>query len=388
MIEHNRQHPDIHQPWERWSEDQTLHLVMVYNNPFRWETRRRLFNQAIRQMLAMPNLIVYAVELAFDQRPYEVTDPTQADYAQSAPGHRVDIQLRTDSVLWHKERLINLGVRAFPPGWRYGGYCDADFSFTRWDWALEAIHMLQHHQFVQLFSSYTDITGHMPTSWEGSRPYRMSSSFAWNYMHQAEFKASMERRRRDNNNGGGRGGGDSYAPQMAMAMAMGPVFPYGMAPGATGGAWAWRRQAFTTVGGLLDTCILGSGDWHMAFGLAESTNVAAEMKRCTRPYMNKVLQWQERAMELKMHPGKSAIGCIDQHVIHQFHGSKTRRQYGERWKILQQHQFDPDRDITQDWQGVWRWTGNKPGLRDDVQRYFVTRVEDDPILREGERPLV
>jgi hypothetical protein len=336
-VEHDRKHADIHQPWSDWSEDQTLHLVLVYNNPYRWETRRKLFNNCIRQMMAMPNVRVYAVELAFDQRPFEVTDPLIQDYAV---GPRQDIQFRTDCTLWHKENLINLGVRHFPSGWRYGGYFDADFTCTRWDWALEAIHMLQHHQFVQLFSSYADLTGHMPTSWAGDRPYRMSSSFAWNYLHQAEFRTAMERRSKNK----------AYAGATYARLPEGTMFPFGMAPGATGGGWAWRRQAFTTMGGLLDTCILGSGDWHMAFGLAELTNVAAEMKRCTKAYMSKVLQWQERAQQLKFHPGKSAIGCIDQHAIHHFHGSKTRRQYGDRWKILQNHAFDPDRDITRDWQ--------------------------------------
>ncbi len=37
--------------------------------------------------------------------------------------------------------------------------------------------------------------------------------------------------------------------------------------GATGGALAFRREAFDAVGGLLDKCILGHGDWFMTFGL-------------------------------------------------------------------------------------------------------------------------
>ena len=37
--------------------------------------------------------------------------------------------------------------------------------------------------------------------------------------------------------------------------------------GATGGAWAFRRSALEAVGGLLDICILGHGDWSIAFGL-------------------------------------------------------------------------------------------------------------------------
>ncbi len=375
-VEHDRNHPDIHSPFAAFSEEETLHVVLVYNNPFRWESRRRLFNDCVRHMLSCPNVRVYPIELAYDQRPFEVTDPQQADFVNS--GRRVDTQLRSDCAMWHKENLINLAVRRFPPGWRYGGYWDADFTTTRHDWALETIHMLQHYSWVQLFSTYVDLTGNYPTSWMGQRPYRMSSSFAYNFLHQGEFKTYMEK-------AGKFGGmGNTYG----IRLDRGPKFPYGLPPGATGGGWAWRRQAFTTVGGLLETCILGSGDWHMAFGLSGLTNVAAEMKRCTEPYVNKVLQWQQRAGILQSNPGKGVVGCIDHHAIHHFHGSKTRRQYGDRWAILRDNQFDPDVDITKDWQGVFRFTGNKPALRDAVTCYFVTRVEDDPGLRGNERELL
>ena len=193
-------------------------------------------------MEAIPNVALHVVEVAFGDRPHEVTSPDNA----------LDLQLRTDSSLWIKECAINEGVRRFPPDWRYGGYVDGDFHFTRHDWALEAIHMLQHHSFVQLFSTYADLTGETATSHVGHRPYRMSASFAWNYMHPTEFLSSRRARS---------GGNDTYYAPLQPSEA----FPFGHAPGATGGAWSWRRDAFETVGGMLDTCILGSADWHQAF---------------------------------------------------------------------------------------------------------------------------
>jgi len=270
-------------------------------------------------------------------------------------------------------------VRRFPAGWQYGGYVDGDFPFTRHDWALEAIHMLQHHSFVQLFSTYADLTGETATSYSGHRPYRMSTSFAWNYLHQRDFLLSRRARR---------GASDSYMKaERPGTTEHGGSFPFGYAPGATGGAWSWRRDAFDTVGGMLDTCVLGSADWHMAFGLVQATNVAAEMKRCTQPYVESVLNWQARAAKLNGVEGRSPIGCIDNFATHAFHGSKVLRAYGERWGILKKWDFNPGTDIARDCQGLWRWTGNKPGLRDDVARYFIERSEDGPLLL-GEAPLV
>ncbi len=374
----NFKHPNVPRELVEYSESQKLHVVSVYSNPYRWQRRREAFHDFRFHMESSPNVVLHVVEVAFGDRPHEVTSSDDP----------LDLQLRTDSSLWIKECAINEGVRRFPPDWRYGGYVDGDFHFTRHDWALEAIHMLQHHSFVQLFSTYTDLTGKTATSHFGYRPYRMSTSFAWNYMHPSEFLRARE---------AGRGGADTYyapaavqppssssLPREALSN---EVFPFGHPPGATGGAWSWRRDAFDMVGGMLDTCVLGSADWHMAFGLVQATNVAAEMKRCTQPYVESVLNWQARAAKLNGIEGRSPMGCIDNFATHAFHGSKALRAYGERWTLLRKWDFNPATDIARDYQGLWRWTGNKAGLRDDVARYFIERSEDGPMLL-GETPLV
>lgn len=353
----NTWHPDIQNPWREWSESETLHLIAVYSNPFRWYTRRELFNDFTRHMRHAANVKLHVVELAYGDRPFEVTGE-----------HPHDVQVRANDEMWHKENLINLGVRSLPSDWKYAGYCDGDFHFTRHDWAIEAIHMLQHHAFVQLFSSYTDLTGYTATSDDGHSVFRQSRSFAWNYCHAQEFVDGYRKRR----------GGDCYGKIDETK-----EFPYGLPPGATGGAWAWTKEAFNIVGGMLDTCILGSGDWHMAFGLVEGVNVAAEMQRCTEPYVNAVLQWQKRASKLTRN-----VGCVDNHAIHHFHGSKSSRQYGDRWHILRKHAFDPTKDLMRDWQGVWQWCGDKPRMRDDIRKYFLARREDDSQLKGGEKVIL
>lgn len=356
-------HPDVHSPWSQWSEEATLHVATAYSNPFRWRTRRELLNDFRRHMSVQPNVKLYIGELAYGERPFEVTGE-----------HAGDVQLRTSHELWHKENILNTVIQRFPADWKYGAWVDGDFTFTRHDWALETIHLLQHYDFVQLFSSYTDLGSETATSWRGHRPYRTTSSYAWNYLHQEEFRQAMVRRQllklpKD----------DTYYGPLVKTK----EWPFGLPPGATGGAWAFRRSAFNTVGGLLDICILGSADWHMAFGLVEAVNVAAEMKRCTIPYINAVLRWQERAGKLTRN-----IGCLDQHAIHHWHGSKSRRAYGERWQILKKHNFDPTTDLSKDWQGVWQLNGNKPRMRDDIRRYFIERDEDDGNFYGSEQPIV
>ena len=326
-------HPDVHAPWKQWSEEATLHVACAYSNPLRWRTRRVLMNDFRQHMSSSANVALHAGELAYGDRPFEVTgdDP-------------LDVQLRTVHELWHKENILNTVIQRFPADWKYGAIIDADFHMTRRDWALEAIQQLQHYDFVQLFTTYADLSA-------DHRPYRVMPSFAWKHLN------------------GGQGSG-SYGA-------------YGSSgPGATGGAWAFRRSAFEAVGGLLDVCILGSADWHMAFGLAGKANTAPEITRCSPPYIQAVHGWQERAAVLKQN-----IGYVSNHAIHHFHGSKVFRAYGERWKILRENDYNPATDIVRDWQGIWQLAGNKPKLRDEIRGYFRARNEDDPGLRGSEREL-
>ncbi len=297
-------------------------------------------NDFRHHMNTSPNVVLHAGELAYGDRPFEVTgnDPN-------------DVQLRTSHELWHKENILNTVIQRFPSGWKYGAIVDADFTMTRGDWALEAIHQLQHYDFVQLFSTYSDLSAEQ-------RPYRIMPGFAWCHLNGA----AHEKKRAGNG------------------------YPYGSgakSPGATGGAWAFRREAFDAVGGLLDVCILGSADWHMAFGLAGRVNTAPESTRCSQGYVEAVRRWQERAQVVR-----GNIGYVENHAIHHFHGSKVFRAYGDRWKILRDNNFDPATDIVRDWQGIWQLAGNKPRLRDEIRRYFRERNEDDPTLRGSEREFV
>lgn len=340
-------HPNVHSPWSQWSEDQTLHMVGVYSNPWRWRSRRQHFNDFVRHMRATPNVKLYVVELAYGNRPFEVTEADDP----------LAVRLRTDSELFHKENLINLGVQRFPDGWQHGGYSDGDFHFTRYDWALEAIHMLQHHEFVQLFSNYGDLTSATATSDTGHRMYRSNSSFAWNYLHQDEFRSIKQAQQKT----------DPYYGQLLPT----DVFPFGFPPGAPGGAWAWRRSAFNTVQGMLDTCIMGSADWWMAFGLIGQTSMLRG-DTAIRSYNDDIRNWQKRVRALTAN-----IGCVDQFATHFYHGSTSKRSYGTREAILLDYKFDPRFDITRDWQGVYRLTGNKPQMRDKIRRVFLDRHEDD-----------
>lgn len=304
-----------------WPFPDRLHIVTALSNPLRFVNRYHNYWKFARHM-EDSGVILYTVELAYGDRQFEITD-------RHNPYH---IQLRTRHELWHKENLLNIGFQRMPLGIRYFGYSDADMLFTRTDWAQEALHALQHYDAVQLFSTYADLDSEHRCS-------RPKPSFAYNY----------------------------------LAGECRPIGGYGSrAVGAPGGAWAFRAEAFNTFGSLLDICILGSGDWHMAMGLARRPDHHQDM-RGPANYVKAIKDWQERAAELKAN-----IGCIDCHAIHHWHGPKSKRGYIGRPQILKDHDYDPAIDIRRDWQGVYELRGNKPAFRDAIRHYFRSRREDDP----------
>lgn len=354
--QHN--HPNVHQPWSVWSSDQRLHVVSFYSNPFRWKSRRELFNTFSLAMRRTPNVVLHVVEMAYGDRPFEVTgnDPN-------------DIQLRTSHEMWHKENAINVAISRLPADWKYAAYVDGDFTFTRHDWALEAIHKLQHSPFVQLFSSYADLS-------HDHLPLQVRPSFAYAYIHYPDKPTVSLDPVSDS----------SFDWLSTYDGAMGvngkgacPARTRNTTPGATGGAWSFTRQGFDAVGGLLDTCILGASDWYIAFGLVgETTDGHPEALSCGPAYEQSIRRWQDRAFEVV----RGNINYVNVHCVHHWHGPKSLRGYGWRWKILRDNNFDPLVDVKRDWQGVYQWAGNKAHLEAGVRRYFLSRNEDDITCNE------
>lgn len=350
-------HPNVHQPWSEWSDSQTLHVACCYSNPFRWRTRRELMNNFRFQMEQSPNVKLYVGEVAFGDRPFEVTSPDNPQ----------DIQFRSSSELFLKENVQKEVIKHWPLDWKYGATIDADFHFTRHDWALETVHQLQHYDFVQLFSSYADLSGDVYG--QKDVPLRYNSSFIFNYFQNGCKVSDVYHNSRKPN---GKIDKEGYEESMLVR-----------GVGATGGALGFTKSAYEKVDGLMDRCVLGHADWSMMYSLAGLMPPDANSQNYAPDYKHYIRTWFERAQVIKRN-----IGYVDGFCIHYFHGSKTRRAYSSRDAILAKHQFSPYRDLHQTSRGIWQLTDDKPGLRDDIRQYFISRFEDDPKWYGPEKLLI
>lgn len=311
-----------------------LHVITAVANPSRWRSRYYLFKAFENHMLES-GVKLHVVEAAFGERPFVVTNANN-------PQH---VQLRTGHELWLKENLLNIGFSRLPADWKYAAWIDADLTFVDPYWAEHTIQKLQHYPIIQLFSEAHDLA-------PDNTIMQSFRSLGWSHVHHIPWPA------KDHYYGAG-------APKYGK-------YVYMHHPGF---AYAIRRDAFNSLGGLLDIAILGEADYIMARGLV------GECEKAVYPgvhpaYLDACFTWQTRALEHI----KRNFGYLDGAILHHWHGPKANRKYWDRCKILQQYQFNPLNDIKRDYQGLWQLEERCWQLRDAIREYFAQRDEDAELI--------
>lgn len=124
-----------HLPGELWGIT-TFYNPAGYTNKM---THLRRFAHGVRAQ----GLRLMVVELAFGDAPFEV------------PAGLSDrlVRRRAESVLWQKERLLNIGLRDLPTACDKVCWLDADLIFENDDWASETSRLLDSYVVVQPFES-------------------------------------------------------------------------------------------------------------------------------------------------------------------------------------------------------------------------------------------
>ena len=322
-----------------------LYVVTTIFDPLRF--RNRYWNYwAFENMVNKAGAILYTVEIAFGDRHFEVTDSENPRHLQ--------LRAKDNQELWLKENSLNLLIERLPSDWKYVAWIDADVSFARPDWAQETMHLLQHYDFMQLFSQAQD--------------------------YNVNYESSMIIP------------GIVYGRTLKDSTLAGKIiegYYYGMAKIGEerkwlykhpGFAWAARREALDKVGGLIDWAILGAGDFLMANALYGEIREGRTINAgYSDNYKKLCLNWQERALKYI----RKNVGYMPGLVHHYYHGKKEDRKYNTRWKLLVETKFDPLTDIKKDTSGLYQLhddgTARFLDLRDGLRKYSRMRNEDSNI---------
>lgn len=362
-----------------------LYVVCTIFNPLRFRNRYWNF-WTFENMIEKSGAILYIAEIAFGDRHFEITEPENPRHLQ--------LRARDNQEIWLKENALNLLINRLPPDARYIAWIDADVNFTRPDWVQETLHELQRYDFLQLFSHAQDI----------GPKYEPLNTLTPSFVY-SKFTDQLTKFENNENNPSPIIDGPITEAKKAIkesdlsdcmkecleeavedcieechyyygAVRIGkgkPLWKFYH----SGFAWAARREALDKVGGLIDFCLLGSGDWHQAHGLF------GQMKKTlnigySNTYKRACMEWERRAERYI----RRNVGYIPGLINHYWHGRKSNRRYDDRWRLLVQTKYDPITDIKKDTQGLFQLDDNGDprfiALRDGLRQYAQVRDEDNP----------
>jgi len=304
-----------------------LWAITCYFNPIGY--RRRLENyRTFRQRLVVP---LVTVELGYHDE-FELPDDA------------ADILIRTRGrdILWQKERLLNLALRALPAECDAVAWLDCDVVFEDDDWADRAARALARHQMLQPFERL----------YEPSGLARDGASRDMLEMAPANSIAHLLTR------------GEVTPGVLRGAMRARKT-------GTSGLAWVARRELLDRDG-FYDACVMGSGNRAMISAALGRPGDAIHYLRMTPRWAEHYLAWAERHAPRV----QGNIGCLEGSLVHLWHGDLEHRRYGDRHSGFAAFDYDPLRDIALDDEGCWRWNSDKPDMHEFAARYFRERRED------------
>lgn len=300
--------------------EEKLHVILVLSNPCLFAKRYILLKEFVKRIeMEETNVLLYIVELAYDNQDYHITE-------KNNPRH---LQIRTKVPLWHKENMINLGVKYLLPSYyKAFAWIDADIEFESVTWATDALKILNGSKdIIQLFSHSLDMNAKKQTM-------TMRSCAGYQYSKGNKYYSS----------------GNDYWH--------------------SGYAWAMTRRAYEKIGGLYELGILGSGDFIMLMSLLNKGEVSVNSNN-SEDYKKTILDFQKNISSLR-------LGYVPGVIRHHFHGSKKNRKYTERWKILVEHNYQPTVYITKDEKGILIPTPEFPEeFIKDIYQYFLERNENE-----------
>ncbi len=133
-----------------------------------------------RDNLERQGVRLYTIELAFNNEEYLLDGDIYLRY-------------RTDTVLWHKESLLNSLVKRLPPHIKKVAWLDSDIFIEDDTWALEASKALDKHKLLQIGKDYHFLKESTPDSDDWDIKERSSmKTIGWAYVNTPRKKCDFK----------------------------------------------------------------------------------------------------------------------------------------------------------------------------------------------------
>lgn len=307
-----------------------LTVITTYFNPCGYTSRRRNYDLFMEDM-RKTGVNCITIECAFGSEPFEL--PNSLDV----------IKVRSQTLLWQKERLLNLAASWLPESCKYVAWLDCDILFENENWAFDLVQVLKNHKVAQVFESCIrlekgDVEGDTPD---------IACSFA---MMMNRDPSIMKQERYDSH-------------------------------GHTGYGWAMHRNIFDEVG-LYESAISGSSDHFMSHAIYGDYNfcITNALKNDKRQIAH-LKAWGKKFHAMV----QGSLGVVPGRIRHLWHGDAVDRRYFLRMHEITDLGFDPWTDLHVVPGRPLEWVDglDKPGLKQYFVNYFKSRREDGTQISKG-----
>jgi len=296
-------------------------VLTSYFNPARYRSKLANYTRFMRPFLQSGSE-VFAIECVFGDGSPELT------------GFPNVSTVMAESMVWQKERLLNLLLNRIPSKYTKIVWIDCDVLFCDEQWLQKVSSALENFPVLQPFETAIRLPPRV-TSYEGKGELfpGFGSRYALdrNCLHATEYQSH----------------------------------------GQTGFVWAAQREVLERCL-LYDVCIAGGADHVMVHGMCGDIDAPCVTRLLGNrsPLHEHYRRWAGRVFDMV----RGRIGFVEGTILHLWHGARTDRSYTIRNQQLNALEFDPDRDMYVGESGCWHVI--RPEIEEWARAYFGSRNED------------
>jgi len=290
-----------------------LYIIIPYFNFCQWKSN-------------IDNLDLFLSENKFSKNVRVVISEGIFNSELKGYSDRVFLHLKFNfkNVFWAKENLINLAISQLPKDWKYAIWCDRDVVFEGEQWIDKSIEKLSKCDIIQPWNklNYLDKNG--------------------NKLDEVYYSVLSTK---------------SGASEKNIY-------------GHSGMAWGINSLFYKKIKKILDWQIVGGADLTLAFSFGINDHKKLLNLMQTKPMKKTFKKYLKNFKDIK-------YDYVEANIKHLWHGDSKNRSYKERFRILEKHNFNPNKDIYYDENEVLCLTENGERMENDIKEYFLSRNEDD-----------